>query len=218
MTPEFARIGSGPLLVCQPGGPGRAPSYLRDLGGLAATRTLLFVHARGVPMPDLADDLEDLRQHLGVESFDLLAHSAGAVVAQVFARQHPVQRLVLVTPSGGLQGVSGRDVSRRETYGVWNFATAAHASKCDAEMDRTAERVFYEYDHADVPQGTVTAETLIVAGGADALTPVAAAEAIQRDIPNATLTVLDGVGHYPWVERPAAFAALVEEFLAAPRT
>lgn len=216
MTPEFATLGSGPVLVCQPGGPGRAPSYLRDLGGLAATRTLLLVQARCAPMPDLADDLEDLRRHLGVEAFDLLAHSAGAVVAQVYARQHGVGRLVLVTPSGRLQGVSGRDVSRRETYGVWNFATAEHASKCDAEMDRTAERVFYEYDN--VPGGTVTAETLVVAGGADELTPVAAAEAIQREIPNATLTVLDGVGHYPWVERPAAFAAVVEEFLARPRT
>jgi pimeloyl-ACP methyl ester carboxylesterase len=216
VTPAWSTLGSGPLLVCQPGGPGRRPSYLRDLGGLASTRTLLFVHARGVPMPDLAEDLEDLREHLGVDAFDLLGHSAGAVVAQVFARQHPVERLVLVTPSGRLQGVSGRDVSRRETYGVWNAAAQEHASHCDDEMDRAAERAFYEF--TDVPAGSVTAETLVVAGGADELTPVAAATAIADEIPRSTLTVMDGVGHYPWVESPAAFAALVEDFLASPRT
>ncbi|HEX8002156.1 MAG TPA: alpha/beta hydrolase [Mycobacteriales bacterium] len=212
MTVDYTTLGDGPLLVCQPGGPGRHPSYLRDLGGLAATRTLLLVPPRRAPMPDLADDLAVLREQLGGEPFDLLAHSAGAVVAQVFARTHPVGRLVLVTPSGRLQGVSGEDVSRRETYGAWTEAARAHAATCDAEMDRIAERLFYDYD--TVPDGEVTAETLVVAGGADRLTPVRAAEAVAASIPGARLVVLDGVGHYPWVEEPEAFAGIVERFLA----
>lgn len=224
LTLAYTTAGSGPLLVCQSGGPGRRSTYLRDLGGLSATRTLLLLDSRGtgasdkterLAMPYLADDLEDLRRHLGVESFDLLAHSAGAVVAQVFARQYPVQRLVLVTPSGRLQGVSGEDVSRPETYGTWNDAARAHAATVDEEMDRRAERGFYDF--TDVPQGTIDAETLVVAGGADRLTPVAAARAIAAEIPGATVEVLDGVGHYPWVELPS-FAAMVEEFLARPRT
>lgn len=214
MTPSYTTTGEGPLLVCQPGGPGRRPTYLRDLGGLSRTRTLLLVEARCAPMPDLAEDLEDLRRHLDVEAFDLLGHSAGAVVAQVFARRHPVGRLVLVTPSGLLQGVRGEDVSRPETYGTWDETAREHASRCDDEMDREAERRFYEF--ADVPRGTVDAETLVVAGGADRLTPLAAAEAVAASIPHAALTVLDGVGHYPWVESPS-FAPAVEEFLARPR-
>lgn len=225
VTLAYTTEGSGPLLVCQPGGPGRASRYLQDLGGLAATRTLLRLDSRGtgdsakttsLAMPCLADDLDDLRRHLGVESFDLLGHSAGAVVAQVYAgRYGAVGRLVLVTPSGRLQGVSGRDVSRRETYGVWNDAARAHAANVDDEMDRTAEREFYAFDA--VERGTIAAETLVVAGGADELTGVAAAEAVAASVPGATLTVMEGVGHYPWVESPAAFAALVEEFLARPR-
>jgi pimeloyl-ACP methyl ester carboxylesterase len=225
VTLAYTTIGAGPLLVCQPGGPGRASRYLQDLGGLAATRTLLRLDSRGtgdsgktndLAMPYLADDLDDLRRHLGVESFDLLGHSAGAVVAQVYAGSYgAVDRLVLVTPSGRLQGVSGRDVPRRETYGTWNAAAEAHAANVDAEMDRTAERGFYDFDA--VEYGTIAAETLVVAGGADELTGVPAAEAVAGSIPNATLAVLEGVGHYPWVETPAAFSALVEEFLARPR-
>lgn len=222
----YTTEGNGALLVCQPGGPGRASRYLQDLGGLAATRTLLRLDSRGtgdsgrtddLAMPYLADDLDDLRAHLDVESFDLLGHSAGAVVAQVYAGRHPdrVDRLVLVTPSGRLQGVSGKDVSRPETYGTWNDAAQAHAANVDDEMDRTAERGFYAF--GDVDRGTITAETLVVAGGADLLTGVAAAEAVAASIPGATLTVMEGVGHYPWVESPAAFSALVEEFLGRPR-
>lgn len=122
--------GRGPLLVCVPGGPGRAPDYLEDLGGLAATRTLLLLHPRGVgrsgrpadpaalAFPAVAADLEDLRRHLGSERLDLLAHSAGSVVARVFAGLHPgrVGALVLVTapvwprPADVLDG-GGSDVA-----------------------------------------------------------------------------------------------------------
>lgn len=233
LTLAYRLAGQGPLLVCQSGGPGRASSYLQDLGGLTAHRTLLLLDSRGtgssqrpprdrLAMTYLRDDLEDLRATLGVDTVELLGHSAGAVVAQAYAAAHPerVARLVLVTPSGRLQGVTGRDVGRRETYGIWNDVTAAHAAACDAEMDREAESAFYD----DIPAGitealrAVTAPALVVAGERDALTPVAAAEAVAASLPNAVLEVLDGVGHYPWVEQPAAFVPVVKEFLDGGRT
>lgn len=103
--------GAGPLLVCLPGGPGRAADYLEDLGGLTATRTLLLLDSRGsgasgLPADDRAyaaedhaADVEALREHLGLASLDLLGHSAGGLVAQTWAAQNPsrVGRLVLVT-------------------------------------------------------------------------------------------------------------------------
>ena len=102
--------GDGPLLVCQPGGPGRPAGYLDDLGGLSRSRTLLLLDQRGTGLSepalsyvftDLADDLERLRLDLGVESLDLLGHSAGAWTVLAYAAKHPsrVSRLVLLTPS-----------------------------------------------------------------------------------------------------------------------
>jgi len=118
----YTQLGEGPPLVCVPGGPGRAAGYLEDLGGLSRTRTLVLLDARAtgrseVP-PDpaslrydrLADDLEALRVHLGLSVVDLLGHSAGALVAQAYAAQHRVGRLVLVTPSDTLQGGTRADV------------------------------------------------------------------------------------------------------------
>ncbi|MDX6199907.1 MAG: hypothetical protein QOJ79_3058 [Actinomycetota bacterium] len=121
---SYAVVGAGPPLLCLPGGPGRAAAYLEDLGGLAADRTLVLLDARAtgrseVP-PDpatlrfdrLADDVEALRAHLQLEQADVLAHSAGTVVAQAWAAAHPeqVSSLVLVTPSGWLQRSDLTDV------------------------------------------------------------------------------------------------------------
>lgn len=51
--------------------------------------------------------------HLGLEQLDLLAHSAGCLVAQVWAAAHParVGSLVLVTPTDRLQGGTRGDVA-----------------------------------------------------------------------------------------------------------
>ena len=126
----YTEIGSGPRLVCLPGGPGRAAAYLEDLGGLTSERTLVLLDARAtghseVPADPaslrfdrLAADVEALREHLPVEQggeqrLDLLGHSAGCLVAQAFAAAHPerVRSLVLLTPSARLQGGTRADVA-----------------------------------------------------------------------------------------------------------
>jgi pimeloyl-ACP methyl ester carboxylesterase len=105
--------GSGPPLLCVPGGPGRASAYLEDLGGLTSDLTLWRVDLRGTGLselpddreslafPRLADDLSPVVAEAGGGPVDVLAHSAGCHVAMVFASRYPelVRRLVLLTPS-----------------------------------------------------------------------------------------------------------------------
>jgi pimeloyl-ACP methyl ester carboxylesterase len=80
----FRRAGTGRPLVCLPGGPGRTPDYLGDLGGFGASRELILPDTRGtgesaVPADPatyrcdrLARDVEALRAELGLERFDSL--------------------------------------------------------------------------------------------------------------------------------------------------
>ena len=100
------RRGSGPLLVCHPGGPGFDGSELHDLGGLDRTRTLLLVDPRGTGgsaeadtyrLEDYVADLEELRAELGGETIDLLGFSHGGLVAAAYAIAEParVRKLVL---------------------------------------------------------------------------------------------------------------------------
>jgi len=83
-------------------------------------RTLVLLDPRGagesampsdattLAYPSLAEDIEELRDHLGLDQIELLGHSAGAVVAEVYAARHParIRRLVLVTPTARLQAVT----------------------------------------------------------------------------------------------------------------
>jgi pimeloyl-ACP methyl ester carboxylesterase len=107
LTLSYERRGSGPLLVCHPGGPGGSGAEFRDFAGLDDTFELLLLNPRGSQGSDTADDyaltsyaadLEALREHLGVEQLDLLGFSHGGIVAMAYAAAHGarVRRLLLV--------------------------------------------------------------------------------------------------------------------------
>lgn len=119
----YRAIGSGEPLICLPGGPMRASEYLGELGGLDAHRTLILLDHRGtgesaIPAdPEsyrcdrVVADVEALRLHLGLEKLDILAHSAGANVAALYAQAHPdrVASLALITPGTRAVGVPVTD-------------------------------------------------------------------------------------------------------------
>jgi pimeloyl-ACP methyl ester carboxylesterase len=102
----YERRGSGPLLVCHPGGPGGSAAEFRDFAGLDDGFELVLLSPRGSAGSDGADDyalvsyvhdLEALREHLGAEAIDLLGFSHGGIVAIAYAAAYPsrVRRLVL---------------------------------------------------------------------------------------------------------------------------
>ncbi|MGW2235313.1 alpha/beta fold hydrolase [Streptomyces sp. NPDC001759] len=119
----------GPPVVCLPGGPMQASAYLGELGGLSARRRLVLLDFRGTgdsALPEdpatfrcdrLVDDVEALRAHLGLETMDLLGHSAGTNPAVLYAARHPrrVDRLALIAPSAGAVGLTVPPQVRRET-------------------------------------------------------------------------------------------------------
>ncbi|MFF0067052.1 alpha/beta fold hydrolase [Streptomyces sp. NPDC005279] len=122
-------FGDGPPLICLPGGPMQASAYLGDLGGLSAHRQLVMLDLRGTgrsAIPEdtasyrcdhLVDDVDALREHLGLERMDLLAHSAGANLAALYVGRHPehVSKLALITPSVMAVGLAITAGLRRET-------------------------------------------------------------------------------------------------------
>jgi proline-specific peptidase len=126
LTLSYERRGSGPLLVCHPGGPGGSAAEFRDFAGLDDTFELLLLSPRGSHGSDHADDyalasyvadVEALREHLGVDRLDLLGFSHGGIVAMAYAAAHGqrVRRLVLAA-----------------TLAVWS-------DEAEAAMQRTIE-------------------------------------------------------------------------------
>lgn len=119
-TLAYHATGEGPPLVCLPGGPMQASAYLGDLGGLSAHRTLIRLDLRGTGdsatpgdpasyrCDRQVDDVESLREELGLDRLDVLAHSAGANLAALYTarRPHRVARLALITPSVHAVGIA----------------------------------------------------------------------------------------------------------------
>jgi proline iminopeptidase len=137
-------LGSGPDLVCVPGGPMRDSVYIGDLGGLSGSYRLIIPDLRGTgqsAVPEdlstcradrLAGDVEALRAHLGPDQMDLLGHSAGANIAVLYAERHPhrVRRLLLITPSTRAVGLTAtyeqrQELVRRRQHEPWYREVAA---------------------------------------------------------------------------------------------
>jgi pimeloyl-ACP methyl ester carboxylesterase len=156
VIPAVRRLGSGPLLVCHPGGPGLAGDELADLGGLSATRELVLVDPRGTgatPAPadpaeyridDYLGDLEELRADLGLETFDLLGFSHGGIVAMAYAATHPdrVRKLVLASTLAAFTpelAEAGERMKETKAGEPWYDAALAALAQEEAGAYETAE-------------------------------------------------------------------------------
>lgn len=113
---RFQVVGSGrDTVVVLHGGPVLfSSSYLvREFAPLVPGRTLIFFDQRGAGRSELpADttlhtagrfvaDLEAVRQHFGLAKMSILGHSWGAMLAGLYAMEHPqrVERMVLANPA-----------------------------------------------------------------------------------------------------------------------
>ncbi|MGX8910193.1 alpha/beta fold hydrolase [Streptomyces netropsis] len=119
--------GHGDPVVCLPGGPSDS-LYLGDLGGLSTHRRLIFLDLRGTgrsAVPEdtasyrcdrLVEDVEALREHLGLAPMDVLAHSGGANLAAQYTARYPqnVGKLALITPGARAVGIAITGETRRE--------------------------------------------------------------------------------------------------------
>ena len=143
--------GEGVPLVCLPGGPMQDSAYLGDLGGLSAHRQLIMLDLRGtgksaIPAdPEsyrcdrLVEDVSALQDHLGLDSCDVLGHSAGANIAVQYAVRHQrrVNKLALIAPSGRAVGLEPDGEMRREIVKLrqdeaWFAEAAAAFERIDA--------------------------------------------------------------------------------------
>ena len=129
----------------------RASAYLGDLGGLSAHRQLIMLDLRGTGnsatpadpgsyrCDHLVDDVRALRDHLGLDGFDLLGHSAGANIAVQYAARHQQQvtKLALITPSGRAVELEPDNELRRQIVKLrhdepWFAEAAAAFERIDA--------------------------------------------------------------------------------------
>ncbi|MBN6051899.1 alpha/beta hydrolase, partial [Nonomuraea sp. RK-328] len=101
-------------------------------------------------------------------------------------------------------------------YGRWTDEARAHAEADARQRSLPASESFYAgYTPSPLRLDRVSAPVLALAGELD-LWPTAegTAQAVSL-FGDARLQVQPGAGHYPWLDDPSAFTAVVESFLAS---
>ena len=174
--------------------------------------------------------------------FALLGLSMGGIIAFEILRQAPerVARLALldtnplpesedrsterlelmrIVAAGGLQSVVTQRLKpaylaseNRDERPLLDLIVDMALKLGPAVFDRQARALLERPDSREL-LNDIHLPTLILCGREDALCPVAVHEAMAAAISGATLVVVDGAGHLPTLERPAAVNAAVRRWL-----
>ncbi len=191
--------------------------------------------------PAIADTAARLLDELGVGRAHVVGLSFGGQQAQHLALRHPerVRSLVLADTSA-IFGADGTDVEAwkrlrldpldRGTTPAMMAAGVVDAITADGfdgpERDRAiqafsripssglraAVECLPSHDTREL-LSSIGCPTLVVIGEHDHETPRSYSKVLAEEIPDASLEVIDGVGHLTPSEAPTEFAVLVETFL-----
>jgi len=196
-------------------------------------------------MPGVARTVRRMLDQLGYDRVDVLGVSLGGAVAQQFARQNPdrVGRLVLAATAPGIGGVPGNPAvlwtlitPRRYTQPDFYRSVAGKIYGGDARRDPDAllhgsvarfielpsmrgylAQLYAITGWTSLPWlRTLRQPTLVLAGDDDPIVPTVNGRILAHCIPRARLHVVRGGGHLFLLERPAAMATLIAEFLRQP--
>lgn len=219
-----------PLFVVH-GSPGLGSRYMREplIETVGTTQQLFFYDQRGSGYSDgaddpgaftmrrMVDDLELLRKRAALEQIDLMAHSFGGLVALHYALVYPerVRRLLLIEPEPASRSewleymeVAGGELSMEDRQRFGQYGDEYERANWEATRDLVRNSLGDWDLHERLAE--IRVPTLIVAGSAGTL---AGAQRLQTSLPASELVVLDGVGHYPFIEAPERFAQAVIDFL-----
>ena len=171
---------------------------------------------------------------VGLRGCDLICHSFGGRVTLLLASEDPrlFHRLVLVDAAGIRPPRTFGYYVRTYSYKLgkrlatvrW-IDTLLHLS----EKQKNAGSADYRALKSDLMRATLSRvvnldlterldhiqnETLLVWGDQDTATPLARAQVMEKRIPKAGLAVLEGAGHFSYVDKYAQFCAVMKAFFA----
>jgi pimeloyl-ACP methyl ester carboxylesterase len=184
-------------------------------------------------------DLVLLFDKLRLDDVILVGLSMGGTIAQRFALAHGsrLRSLVLVgaTPHGLGPDVSVKNVLLAlDRLGVVaasqavidrSFGSAASPGLLAFAREQVAQTPEFVAREAIVSLNEADSRaqlahlampTLVVCGEEDAITPPAESRALAAGIPGATLKMVTGAAHFPMLEQPQRFNAILREFIARP--
>ena len=234
--------GSGPPVLVLHGWGASIEAVYPIVTGLASVATVYALDLPGFGESDMPAGpwgVEDYQAFvaafmdaLQIEAPAIVGHSNGGRIAIRMASSEPTRasRLVLVDSAGirprrtlrWYRRVGMAKVASTRPVSAVPPGTPAHlvgrAGSADYLAAGAMQPTLVRLVNADLRpyMSGIAVPTLLVWGSEDSDTPLSAAREMERLIPDAGLVVLEGAGHYSYLDQPARFARIVSHFLAPP--
>jgi pimeloyl-ACP methyl ester carboxylesterase len=236
---RLLETGSGAPVIVLHGWGGRIESMAPVIHCLESSRRVLALDLPGFGestapadawgTPDYAAFVSDVVLSAGVEHADFVGHSFGAKTSLYLAATSTMVRRLVLAGSSGLRtppsfkarvkrGVSraGRAAGRlgppgRALRDALYRRIASEDYRNAGPLRPTFVKVVNENLAELLPR--VSAPTLLVWGTNDDAVPVAHARTMERRIPDAGLVLLEGAGHFAYLDEPDRFCRIVRHFL-----
>lgn len=173
--------------------------------------------------------IEELSRRLHLNSPALIGHSFGGRISILMGSRNDISKIVLVDAAG----IKPRR-SLKYYLKVYSFKTLKHIAMLFGEagkkfierrrakagspdyrnsspMMRAVMSVCVNEDLKHV-MPSIKAPTLLIWGENDTATPLSDAKTMERLIPDAGLVSFPGCGHYSFLDAPAQFKSVINEF------
>jgi pimeloyl-ACP methyl ester carboxylesterase len=170
---------------------------------------------------------------LEIDRCHVIGHSHGGRVGICLAADHPerVDRLLLCD-SAGLRPKRGLRYHRRVAAAKLGRLAGRLGGPPGRRLQERLRRRVASRDYLEAPEAMratfrmviaqdlaerlprIKAPTLLVWGDEDEDTPLWMAHRMEELIPDAGLVVLEGAGHYSYVDAPGAFGSVARRFLS----
>lgn len=208
----YADEGAGPALVLLPAR-GLDITYLGTLASVLVEEDFRVVQVgsrqpgtAGLTMHDLAQDVVDVMDHLGIDHAWIGGHAFGGAVARTVALDHHdrANGVLLLGVEGSQPEPPSGDTPDHD------FLARARDAAVD-ELQAAALAATPEAEWAGVAPGL---PALIIQGTEDRITPTANGERLQASAPDrASVVRIDGGGHLFVSTHAGHTAAVIEDYL-----
>jgi len=186
-----------------------------------------------------ADLVDAFIDSLNVDTVDLLVHSYGGRIAlKLLVRPESARRIrkVLITGGAGIKpkrnagyyarrsvatllkapgrvmthAMRDRYLKRLRESSLWRKLGSSDYSTLSGVMRETFVRSVNEHLDSLLPK--IEHEVLLLWGREDDSTPLYQGQQMERELKRAALVVIDGAGHYAFLDKPKQFAAIAEAY------
>ena len=189
---------------------------------------------------DYADSIKAWVEQIGLHKFDILAHSFGGritlkLLTRPWSKEH-VQN-VLITGGAGMkprrsasfyakkyvakilkapfnllpEPFKSRGLDWLRATSTWKSLGSSEYAVLSGIMRETFVHSVTEYLELTLPK--ISHSVLLLWGEKDDATPLYQAQRMKKGLSEAALVVMDGCGHYAFLDKPKQFVAIAEAYL-----